>query len=79
VSQRSLRLHSKLYRARAIDRALDLARAEAVDATLSRTRDGSHQVVTVDGLDDAEAVEMLAEIADAALVITAELDGRPGR
>jgi hypothetical protein len=75
VSQQTLRLHSKLYRAHAVDRALELARDE-VQAALSRRREGEHHVVVVDGLDDADADELLAEIADAALMITVELDRR---
>jgi hypothetical protein len=76
VSLTSIRLHAKLYRARAVDRALELARAEASDATLSRRKDGDHHLVTVDGLEAHDAAELLAQVADAALVITAELDRR---
>lgn len=76
MSQRSVRLHATLYRARAIDRALELARAEAGDARLSRRKDGDHHLVTVEGLGEPDAAELLAQVADAALVITAELDRR---
>lgn len=76
MSQRSIRLHATLYRARAIDQALELARTEVVEARLSRSKDGAHHLVTVDGLDEHDAAELLADVADAALVITAELDRR---
>jgi hypothetical protein len=76
VSQRSIRLHAKLYRARAVDQALDRARAVASEARLSRRKDGDHHLVTVEGLDESVADELLAQVADAALVVTAELDRR---
>ena len=71
-----IRLHRKLYRARAVDQAIEMASTEGTDLRIERQRDGDHHVVTIEGLELDEAREALAEIADAALMITVELDRR---
>lgn len=72
----NLRLHAKLYRAKAIDLAIELAYETRNDITISRTRAGEHYVVTLAGLEGEQAAELLQELADAALMATAEIDAR---
>lgn len=72
---RQIRLHTKIYRAGAIDEAIDLATAELEEgATLTRSRADDYYLVTLDGLPDPDAAEVLAEVGDAALLITVEKD-----
>ncbi len=67
------RLHSKLYRARCVDEAIDLFGSDW-DGTIRRAREGVYHVVDVDG-DDSDAEEVLAFVCDAALVLTVERAG----
>ena len=76
MSSSSIRLHVKLYRARAIDAAIEELAGAQPDASFERRRNGEHHVVTVSGLEGTAAAELLAEVADAALVLTAEADQR---
>lgn len=69
-----IRLHRKLYRARAIDEALSLVAEATPGVRFSRSREGEHYVVRADGPPEADLSDLLAEVADAALVITVERD-----
>lgn len=71
---RKLRLHAKLYRAKAIDEAIELARDSSKVARLSRKRAGDYHEITIQGVEESDQAELLAELADAALQITVQLD-----
>ena len=71
-----IRLHARIYRARSVAQAVKLV-AEGWDGALSRRREGDYHVIEAEGgktSDDAE--EALAEVANAALVLTVEAEAR---
>ena len=75
MTSSEIRLHSKLYRARAIDEAIDAVLTSFSDGiTARRTRDGEYYVVEASGIAGEDATELLADIADAALILTVEKD-----
>ena len=71
MSAAAIRLHRRLYRARAVDDAIALV-AASWPGPVTRTRDGDHHVVEADGGDPAAAHVLLAEIGNGALVLTVE-------
>lgn len=71
-----LRLHAKLYRAKAIDIAIELAYESHKDVMISRKKMGEYHVVDLSGLEGEQAGELLRELADAALMATVEIDAR---
>jgi hypothetical protein len=81
VTEPVVKLHAKLYRARAIEKAMALCRSEAAgepgEAQLSRHREGKYHVVQCGGLEPAAAQELLARVADAALVFTVDPERPP--
>ena len=76
MSSSSVRLHAKLYRAKAVDQAMALLGEVNANAELTRKRQGDYHVVTISGIEQRSVAEILAEIADSALLITVELDRR---
>lgn len=77
MSSESIKLHAKLYRARAIDEAISIVSEEAEGAELTRQRVGDHHVVTIGGDVGGEAGRHhLAEVGDIALVLTVDQDRR---
>jgi hypothetical protein len=76
MSAATIDLHHKLYRAKAIDEAMTLVAGSAEDVRLTKTREGDHYRVCIEGIEPTEARDLLAEVADAALVITVEQDRR---
>ena len=67
-----VKLHAKLYRARAIELAMALCRSEEGLAQLSRRREGDYHLVQCEGLDRTAAQQLLARLGDAALVFTVD-------
>lgn len=70
---REVRLHAKLYRARAVSDAVASV-AASFEGTLSRRRAGQYHVVAAEGAGDAAALSALAAVANAALVLTIEAE-----
>ena len=70
-----LRLHSKLYRARAIDQSIKSTGESAVRFT--RRRQGQYHVIEARGPAAPDDGEILADIGDMALLLTVELDRSP--
>ena len=71
MSDRSVRLHARLYRARSVDEAIAL-HADDWEGSVTRRRDGDYHVLEVSGGSAEDAHRLLGEVADAALVLTAE-------
>ena len=71
-----VRLHRKLYRAGAIDDAIEAAIEIEPNTKIDRNRDGDHHVVTLSGLAREDAENLVLEIADLALRLTVEADQR---
>ena len=69
----TLKLHARLYRAQAIDEALDLIVQEHEGVGFTKRREGDYYLVEAT---PGATPDLLAEIADAALVITVEQDHR---
>lgn len=65
-----IRLHARLYRAKAIDGAIARVLEDHHGATLTRRREGDYHLVEAGGSDASQA--LLAEVADIALVATVE-------
>jgi hypothetical protein len=74
VTRPALNLHTKLYRAKAIDIAIEALIGDDPNITISRKRSGQYHLMELSGLEAKAARETLAEIADAALIATVELD-----
>ena len=78
-NEKTIRLHSKLYRARAIDEAIKLMKTENNRFVLKRSRQEDYHCITLkldENTTDFEknASEILARLADTALIITVDQD-----
>ncbi len=70
----SIRLHGKLYRAKAVDEAMSIAMESIEGCSLERKRDGVYHLVSLAGLEPNEAADLIAEVGDLALELTLHLD-----
>lgn len=68
MNSQSIKLHHKLYKARAIDEAIKLAKEKTPDLNIKRQREKDHYIVELSGVDKEDAKELLADIADASLL-----------